>query len=101
MSAEAEDQYPSITLTGPENLIAHIQGLQATLTQRNATIAQLQDELGIAANGEPQQKALNKAYRNGWQACAMALEAVTRNAALQLGGIRKNALDVYYEGEKL
>lgn len=94
------DQSLTLELQGPEHLIAHIQGLQATLTQRNATIEKLRQDLGLAESGEPNEKALNKAYKRGWEDCALRLENVTRDAAVSLGRIRKNALDIYYEGER-
>lgn len=94
-----EQPHAEITLSGPENLIAHIKGLQATLTERNQVIANLQEQLGLAENGEPQQKALAKAYRDGWKACAGRLTRITVDAALALRDINKQAHDIYREGE--
>lgn len=61
-------QTASVTLEGPENLIRHIEGLQATITKRNETIARQQAEIQRLEDGEPSQEGLKGAYRKGYKA---------------------------------
>ncbi len=82
-----------------ESLVIHIEGLQATLTKRNARIAELEEKLGQPIDLPTKtQKLLNKAYKQGWKDCASVLMESTRDAALELGKIRRNAFRLYAEG---
>ena len=82
-----------------ESLLIHIEGLQATLTKRNARIAEL--EAKITKNGQKIQTklAIRKAYKKGWTDAAAKLLDITRQTALELSKVRKEAWHVYTEGE--
>ena len=82
-----------------ESLLIHIEGLQATLTKRNARIAEL--EAKITKNGQKIQTklAIRKAYKKGWTDAAAKLLDITRQTALELSKVRKEAWRVYTEGE--
>jgi uncharacterized protein involved in exopolysaccharide biosynthesis len=83
-----------------ESLHIHIEGLQATLTKRNARITQLEAQVSeLIANPEAGAKE-TKAYRAGWKACANQLQDATRKMAYQLREIDKQALKIWLEGEK-
>lgn len=84
-----------------DNLIVHIEGLQATLTKRNARIAELEDQLsGNEWMDERAQKAEERAYKRGWKACASHLMQATTDAANALGSVRRDAWKVYLEAER-
>lgn len=53
------DETATATFSGPANLITHIEGLQASLTKRNARIAELEEKLDLAENGEPTQESIS------------------------------------------
>jgi cyclopropane fatty-acyl-phospholipid synthase-like methyltransferase len=82
-----------------EQLIIHIKGLQQTLTERNARIAQLEKQLTKAGMTARAEREIKKAYKQGWQACASLLMETTRKTALALSEVRKEAWQVYLEGE--
>lgn len=82
-----------------EALVIHIEGLQATLTKRNARIKELEAKLSEPIDlPEKFQKLLDKSYKKGWKDCANLLIENTRNAALELGKIRKDAFRLYIDG---
>jgi hypothetical protein len=83
-----------------EQLIIHIKGLQQTLTERNARIAELEKQLTRAGKNARTERAIKKAYEQGWQACAYRLMAITHKTALELREIRKEAFDLYLKGGK-
>ena len=87
-------------LNGREDYIVHIEGLQATLTKRNVRIAELEKQLKDAETTALESRAVKKAYKQGWQACASRLMDITRKTALDLSEVRKEAWRVYSEGEK-
>lgn len=83
-----------------EALKIHIEGLQATLTKRNARIAELEAKLSLPIDLPAKtQKLLDKAYKQGWKDCANVLMESTRDAALTLGKIRRNAFRLYVDGK--
>lgn len=83
-----------------EALKIHIEGLQATLTKRNARIAELEAKLAKPVDlPEEVKKLLNKAYKEGWQACASHLVDTTRLMAGELAKVRKEAMNVYLKGD--
>lgn len=94
-----------IILDTRESHIIHIEGLQATLTKRNARIAELEAERDAMKQGDLGSphitRAIEAAHRRGWQECANFLNDSTKELVLKLGKIRKNALDAYYEPERL
>jgi predicted component of type VI protein secretion system len=91
-----------ITITIPASgaIQRHVEGLQTSLTKRNEEIARLAERLAEAEAGEPNQKALNAAYRRGWQAAAHELMSATGVAAQALSKVRKDAWDIYLKGER-
>jgi hypothetical protein len=81
-----------------EALHIHIEGLQATLTKRNARIAELEAKLA-----DPElinNVAVKRAYRNGWKACAGRMMEASKETALLLKEIRKDAFEIYLEGDR-
>ena len=79
-----------------EALKIHIEGLQATLTKRNARIAELEAKLAKPVDLPDEIKKLtDKAYKQGWQACAGHLAETTRNMATELSKVRKEAMSLY------
>ena len=74
-----DDRTTTITFTGPANLVAHIETLQATLTKRNALIEQLEKQLVEARDGHADPRALRKAYARGWNDCHEQLAAPLRD----------------------
>lgn len=94
MSDETE-----ITLSIPvkQAVQAHVEHLQATLTKRNQKIEQLTLRLAEAEAGEPNQRAIQAAYRRGWEEASGQLMETTRKAAASLGVLRKDAFDVYLQ----
>lgn len=60
-----------ITIEEPDNLVRHIEGLQAVITKRNQRIEQLEAALseykdGIAWQTEGQKRAVHSAYMRGF-----------------------------------
>lgn len=82
-----------------EQLVIHIKGLQQTLTERNARIAELESKLTKQGSKIQVEMAVRKAYKKGWTDCAGKLIDVTRQTALQLSEVRKEAWKIYTEGE--
>lgn len=82
-----------------EALKVHIEGLQATLTKRNARIADLEARLAIPVDlPENIQKMIDKAYKDGWEACSQELMEITREAAMNLGKVHKKASKFFMKG---
>lgn len=82
-----------------ESLLIHIEGLQATLTKRNARIAELEAKITKDGKKIQAELAIRKAYKKGWTDAAAKLLDITRQTALQLSQVRKEAWQVYSEGE--
>lgn len=91
----------TLTLDDREHLIAHIEGLQATLSKRNAVIADLTEKLRVANEGEPTQAVLLKAYRDGWRACAATFGAVAHEAEAALRTLSKIGRRAHIDGYDL
>lgn len=83
-----------------EGLIVHIEGLQATLTKRNKRIEELEQRVIDAENGDLPKTALERAYKDGWEACAGRLMETARVAAQSLGKVRRDAFEVMLEAER-
>ena len=68
-----------------DNLIIHIEGLQATLTKRNARIAELEKLLAGEGANEREMVARARAFKKGWESCANSVmnEAATAINAIQ------------------
>jgi uncharacterized protein involved in exopolysaccharide biosynthesis len=83
-----------------ESLHIHIEGLQATLTKRNARITQLEALVAeLTANPEAGAKE-TKAYKAGWKAAASQLQDAAKKMAYELREIDKTAFKIFLEGEK-
>jgi hypothetical protein len=89
----------SVTLSGPEHLVAHIVGLEATLTKRNKRIAEL--EAIIADANYVNDPRLRRAYKEGWKDCAGLIMESTAQAARELGKVRKDAFEIYLQGDRI
>lgn len=83
-----------------EALKVHIEGLQATITKRNARIAELEEKLKLPVPLEPEiERRIKKAYKEGWKDCAKTLMESTREAVHALSTIRKDAFALYLQEE--
>lgn len=83
-----------------EALKVHIEGLQATLTKRNARIAELEEKLKLPVPLEPEiERRIKKAYKEGWRDCAKTLMESTTEAVYALSTIRKDAFALYLQKE--
>lgn len=82
-----------------ESLQIHIEGLQATLTKRNTRIAELEAKVTELKDNPLAAMSKERAYKEGWKACAGHLMETTRKTALELGKIRKEAFRLYLEGD--
>lgn len=84
-----------------ESLHIHIEGLQATLTKRNARITQLEAQVTeLKMNPEAGAKE-TKAYKAGWKAAADHLKSAANKMAYELREIDKASFKVWLEGDKL
>jgi soluble cytochrome b562 len=83
-----------------EQLIVHIEGLQATLSKRNARIEELESQIEKLKRSPANKDAERKGYRQGWKDCASRMMEITRKTALDLREIRKDAFDLYIDGDK-
>ena len=81
-----------------ENLYIHIKGLQATLTERNIRIAEMEED--VADPNPRQERAIKKAYKDGWRACAEELMSETATMANSLLCLRSKAFESLLENEK-
>lgn len=85
-----------------EALKIHIEGLQATLTKRNARIAELEDKLAKPIDlPENIQKLVQKAYRKGWRDASLKIKDASKEAVRALDTFDRQAYQVFLEGEKL
>lgn len=84
-----------------EHLHIHIEGLQATLTKRNARIAQLEEQVSALKNNPAAAVSKAAAYKQGWKACASHMMQVTHDTANQLAKVRKEAFKLYLEGDSV
>ena len=86
--------------TTRENLIIHIEGLQATLAKRNQRIAELESQLNNFGKSRVVEKAEKRAYKRGWEDCSNLLANSAHEMARALYKIRQSAFKVALEGEK-
>ena len=81
-----------------ENLHIYIEGLTATLAKRNLLIADMKEDV---ANPNPrQERAIKKAYKDGWRACAEELMSETATATNALTLLRSQAFESLLKNEK-
>jgi hypothetical protein len=80
-----------------ESLIIHIEGLQAVLAKRNLRIAEL--EAKLASPELINNVAVGRAYRQGFKDCASKMMDATKDTALLLRQIRKDAFELYLVGD--
>jgi len=81
-----------------ENLYIHIKGLQATLTERNLLIADMKED--VANPDQRHKRDLDKAYKDGWRACAEELMSETATMANSLLCLRSKAFESLLKNEK-
>lgn len=74
-------------------------GLQATLTQRNLRIAQLEEQLKDARSVSKGTREYKIAYKKGWQEALEAIQSEAHRAARALGVLSKGSWKEYREGE--
>jgi len=91
---------PTMTLEGRDALIVHIEGLQATLTKRNARIAELEAIVNGDKDNPKAAKAIRDAYRDGWQSCAYKIANETQGLVSALQSARKVALGAAWNPEE-
>lgn len=84
-----------------ENLIIHIEGLQATLAKRKARIEELEKQLDKQMKSERAEAMKSKAYKQGWKDCAENMKGIAQDVARNLRKIDEGAFRLYLEGEKL
>ena len=93
----------TVTLTGPENLIRHIEALQRVITERNARITHLEAQLGGTSaevlRRDEVARAIEKAYRTGAKDLHERHESVLARVQSDLYGVRvfkyDDAVDSY------
>lgn len=90
------DEFPH----AKEKHLIHIRGLEATLADRNKQIAELRAEVERGQSSRAVQDKVDAAYKRGWKDCATGLMETTRKAALGLREIRKEAFEIYLEGDQ-
>ncbi len=83
-----------------ENLQIVNAGLQATLTQRNQRISQLEEQLKEARSVAAGSREFKKAYKSGWQDAINELHSEVDSTARALGKLSKSAFNVYNEGKR-
>ena len=84
-------------LEDKESLIIHIEGLQATLAKRNARIAELEAQIAELKDNPLARMSEDKAFKEGWKACAGHMMELTRATAVELGKVRKEAFRYYIQ----
>ncbi len=82
-----------------ENIQIVNAGLQATLTQRNQRIAQLEEQLKDARSVAVGSKEYKKAYKKGWQDAIGELQEEAYRSARELGRLAKGAWGAFKQAE--
>lgn len=83
-----------------ENLQIVNAGLQATLTQRNQRIAQLEEQLREARSISKGSREYKIAYKKGWQEAMIEITNEADSSARALGKLVKSALGSYRQAER-
>lgn len=100
-TTQTDPHFPNNQDRNREALLIHIAGLETTLARRNARIAELEAKLTDPKVMDKElDRKLKAAYNRGWKECAAKLMEATRKAAVELSKVRKDALNVYLEGDK-
>jgi len=82
-----------------EALLVHVEGLQVSLTKRNQRIAGLEAKLADEGESELLQRAKNRAYKEGYKACASQLMDTTRKLKEALSTATESAFQQYLAGD--
>lgn len=82
-----------------DNLIHHNAGLQLALSQRNAEIERLRSIIEGEEDEERARRMREKAYKEGWKACAATLMQATQDAANNLRTVNRAAYAAYMKEE--
>ena len=80
-----------------EALLIHIEGLQVSLTKRNQRIEELQNMMTEPLQSEAVVRRIDRARKEGWEACADLLASSTHEMARALGRVRHDAMAVYFK----
>ena len=83
-----------------DTLVRHIEGLQRTLTKRNARIEELEARLEAGEGSEYVVKARESGVREGWSACAQSMMNAASVAQRELGNVREAGWKAYLEGQR-
>ena len=81
--------------------VVHIESLQKALTRRNQEIERLTERLEAGEESEYAKAQYDKGYKAGFKGAASSLMETTRLAALDLRKVRKDAFEIYLEGDEL
>lgn len=90
------EEYPH----AKEKHLIHIKGLEATLAERNKQIAEQRAMIEQGQTSRMVQNKIDAAYKKGWEDCADRLTHATHLAAAELGRVRREALDIYFDEGK-
>ena len=82
-----------------EALLVHIEGLQVTITKRNAEIERLRAQIADGAESAAAKAAVRRAFKAGWQECSARLMEATSQASSALTTINRAAWAEYLKGE--
>jgi len=83
-----------------DTLVRHIEGLQRTLTKRNARIEELEARLEAGEGSEYVAQARESGVREGWIACAQTMMNAASRAERELTNVRDAGWKAYLEGQR-
>lgn len=81
--------------------VAHIEHLQATLTKRNARIAELEAQLSEEGESKAMTRKYELGYKHGWIAASGEMMEQTRQMGRYLQETYDGAFQVYLAGDRL
>lgn len=81
--------------------VAHIEHLQATLTKRNARIAELEARLSEEGESKAMTRKYELGYKHGWVAASGEMMEQTRQMGRYLNETHDRAFQVYLVGDRL
>lgn len=83
-----------------DGLLVQVKGLQKLVAERRDRIMQLEEQLENLKRNPVASAAEQKSFKNGWKACADAMQDLSRKAALSLREIDKEAFQLWLDGER-
>ena len=81
--------------------VTHIEHLQATLTKRNARIAELEARLSEEGESKAMTRKYELGYKHGWVAASGEMMEQTRQMERYLRETHDRAFQVYLAGDRL